>query len=104
MDKVAGYPIRGMAYSARTTSGKSRISLVKSLRIPFTIKKSGGPTVGIPLPWRDFMADIAARDRLPTGSATRPKSLRQADVQKERTDQPPRTDVGTLILHWTTAV
>ena len=50
------------------------------------------------------MADIVARDGLPTGSATRPRSPRQADVQTERTDQPPRSDVGTIVLHWTTAI
>lgn len=49
------------------------------------------------------MADIAARDRLTTGTEPlRPSSgfaVRKGGAQ----EQPPRSDVGTIVLHWTTA-
>src|SRR5947209_7017829 len=51
------------------------------------------------------MADIAARDGLTAGPATRPRSSGQTPAQTgERTDKPPRSDVGTLVLHWATAI
>jgi len=51
------------------------------------------------------MADIAARDGLPAASAARPTiAARAAGHVGERTDKPPRTDVGTLVLHWATAI
>jgi cytochrome b subunit of formate dehydrogenase len=51
------------------------------------------------------MADIAARDGLPAGSGARPRPATKPVARNaERTDQPPRTDVGTLVLHWTTAI
>src|SRR4051794_16055467 len=51
------------------------------------------------------MVDIAARDGLPAAPAPRPMASRGARAQTgERTDKPPRTDVGTLLLHWATAV
>src|SRR5436853_7480404 len=51
------------------------------------------------------MVDIAARDGLPAASAARPKNSARAYGQvADRTDKPPRTDIGTLVLHWATAV
>ena len=51
------------------------------------------------------MADIAARDGIPAASPARPRSSGRAQAQTgERTDKPPRTDVGTLLLHWATAI
>src|SRR5438270_8173482 len=51
------------------------------------------------------MADIAARDRLPAGSTPRPRSSGQTQAQAtERGEKPPRSDVGTIILHWSTAI
>ena len=51
------------------------------------------------------MADIAARDGLTAAPSARPRSSDRAQAQVgERTNQPPRTDVGTLVLHWATAV
>src|SRR4029077_16339122 len=44
-------------------------------------------------------------DGLPSGSAARPGSSAKPDTRGiERTDKPPRTDVGTLVLHWATAI
>lgn len=45
---------------------------------------------------------LAARSNLPPRSA-RPNTER-TDSLGERRDQPPRTDVGTLTLHWVTAI
>ena len=51
------------------------------------------------------MADIAARDELTPGGAARPGGAGRSDTdRREPGNQPPRTDVGTLVLHWTTAV
>jgi cytochrome b subunit of formate dehydrogenase len=51
------------------------------------------------------MADIAARDGIPAASPARPRSSGRVQAQTgERTDKPPRTDVGTLLLHWATAI
>jgi cytochrome b subunit of formate dehydrogenase len=50
------------------------------------------------------MADIVHRDlqasQAPTASAPR----RSLEADRRRRNQPPRTDVGTLILHWVTAI
>src|SRR5471032_1126493 len=52
------------------------------------------------------MADIAHRDGLPDSSVKPSKNTTKtvADFPAERTGQPPRTDVGTLTLHWVTAI
>src|SRR5205085_2421646 len=51
------------------------------------------------------MVDIAARDELSVRPMTPPRSSGQSRAQAaERTDKPPRTDIGTLVLHWATAV
>src|SRR5207237_4366763 len=51
------------------------------------------------------MADIAARDGPPAAPAPRRMVSRGARAQTgERADKPPRTDIGTLILHWATAI
>ena len=52
------------------------------------------------------MADIAhGRDDLATSSQRPPKTTAKTNSEAaERRDQPPRTDVGTLTLHWVTAV
>jgi cytochrome b subunit of formate dehydrogenase len=52
------------------------------------------------------MADaVHARDQLPIGSPAPRKSSAKPHVQETgRSDKPPRTDVGTLVLHWATAV
>ena len=52
------------------------------------------------------MTDIVhARDGLPTGAPARARpSGRPAAQIGERMDKPPRTDVGTLVLHWATAI
>src|ERR1051325_11657827 len=51
------------------------------------------------------MADIVARDELTPGTAARPRSPGRAAAERgQPASQPPRTDVGTLVLHWTTAI
>ena len=51
------------------------------------------------------MADIAARDELTPGGAARPGGAGRSDAdRREPGNQPPRTDVGTLVLHWATAI
>src|SRR5204863_8989410 len=51
------------------------------------------------------MADIAARDRLPAASAPRPTIAARVESETgNRSDKPPRSDVGTIVLHWTTAI
>ena len=52
------------------------------------------------------MADIVhARDGLPPTSAARPRpSLLAHERELGHEPKPPRTDVGTLVLHWTTAI
>src|SRR6478735_867649 len=51
------------------------------------------------------MADIAARDELATGPVARSRSAGRVTAERgEPTNQPPRTDVGTLVLHWATAI
>src|ERR1043166_3252290 len=51
------------------------------------------------------MADIVARDELTPGTAARARSsARPAAEPGQSAGQPPRTDVGTLILHWATAI
>src|ERR1041384_1877514 len=51
------------------------------------------------------MADIAARDELSPSAPARPKSSGRASAERGAgTNQPPRTDVGTLVLHWVTAI
>src|ERR1043165_7142297 len=50
------------------------------------------------------MADIAARDELRAAPPARPRASERTQAQSgDRTGQPPRTDVGTLVLHWATA-
>jgi cytochrome b subunit of formate dehydrogenase len=49
------------------------------------------------------MADIVARDDLSAGPAAKPRSAGRSK-RAASTTQPPRTDVGTLLLHWLTAV
>jgi len=52
------------------------------------------------------MADVVhARDQLPAGSRAQRKSSAKSGVQDaRRQDKPPRSDVGTIVLHWTTAI
>src|SRR5882757_8450601 len=52
------------------------------------------------------MADVVhTRDQLPAGSpAPRKSSPKPAEQEIQRTDKPPRSDLGTIILHWTTAI
>lgn len=51
------------------------------------------------------MADIVARDPLPSGGAARPRNSAQSGANRsEQTNQPPRSDVGTIVLHWITAI
>src|SRR4051794_41010485 len=51
------------------------------------------------------MADIAARDQLVTGTSPQPRTAaKPATRVVERTNEPPRSDVGTIVLHWTTAI
>src|ERR1043165_10303755 len=51
------------------------------------------------------MADIVARDDLSAGAMARPKSVSRATAERRnQANQPPRTDIGTLVLHWTTAI
>ncbi|TMJ01334.1 MAG: hypothetical protein E6G97_15705 [Alphaproteobacteria bacterium] len=51
------------------------------------------------------MADIAARDGLTAEPAARAKSAARTQPRSgERTEKPPRTDIGTLVLHWATAI
>src|SRR5437660_373783 len=52
------------------------------------------------------MADVLQRDRSP-GAAGRTKPDATDDTSASARDQqnrPPRSDVGTIILHWTTAI
>src|SRR5438477_3566199 len=51
------------------------------------------------------MADIAARDRLLAASAARPTIAARVESETgDRSDKPPRSDVGTIVLHWATAI
>src|ERR1044072_7448574 len=51
------------------------------------------------------MADIVhGRDDLTTSSQSPSKKTRADSEEIARADQPPRTDVGTLTLHWVTAI
>jgi cytochrome b subunit of formate dehydrogenase len=51
------------------------------------------------------MADIAARDELTPAGAARPQNSGRSDTERaDPGNQPPRTDVGTLVLHWATAI
>ncbi|MEJ0075871.1 MAG: ethylbenzene dehydrogenase-related protein [Alphaproteobacteria bacterium] len=50
------------------------------------------------------MADIVARDGISADASARRPSPGQTTVEgADPTNQPPRSDVGTLVLHWTTA-
>src|ERR1043165_7675369 len=50
------------------------------------------------------MADIVARDELTPGTAARSRSSGRGSAERgQLPSQPPRTDVGTLVLHWATA-
>src|ERR1051325_9542580 len=51
------------------------------------------------------MADIAARDELTAAPSARPRPSQRTQAQSgDRTGQPPRTDVGTLVLPGATAI
>src|SRR3954454_3265166 len=51
------------------------------------------------------MADIVARDDLAPGSVARSRNSHRAMADRgAQANQPPRTDVGTLLLHWVTAI
>ena len=52
------------------------------------------------------MADIAARDELTPGRSSAPAEVgaQRYGPRAEPGNQPPRTDVGTLVLHWVTAI
>src|SRR5437588_8072350 len=51
------------------------------------------------------MADIVGRDDLTPGSVARSRSSHRAIADRgSQANQPPRTDVGTLLLHWVTAI
>src|SRR3954464_13623954 len=51
------------------------------------------------------MADIVARDDLAPGSVARSRHPHRAIPDRgAQANQPPRTDVGTLLLHWVTAI
>src|SRR4051794_14058236 len=51
------------------------------------------------------MADIVARDELTPGPVARSRSSdRPLTDRGSQANQPPRTDVGTLLLHWVTAI
>jgi len=51
------------------------------------------------------MADIAARDQLTPGGRARPRdSGRTAAERGEAGNKPPRSDFGTILLHWLTAI
>lgn len=50
------------------------------------------------------MANIAhARDEFPAGIAGRPRSS-DKPATAARAEKPPRTDIGTLVIHWATAI
>ena len=51
------------------------------------------------------MADIVARDELTPGTIASTRSSGRATAERAKgAAQPPRTDFGTLVLHWTTAI
>src|SRR3954464_5800179 len=51
------------------------------------------------------MADIVARDELTLGPVARSRSSdRPLTDRGSQANRPPRTDVGTLLLHWVTAI
>src|SRR3954462_4848385 len=51
------------------------------------------------------MADIVASDELTPGPVARSRNSRRAIADRgAQANQPPRTDVGTLLLHWVTAI
>ena len=50
------------------------------------------------------MADVIHARDLPTGSAGRSSVSARSVQDVDRREKPPRTDVGTLTLHWVTAV
>ena len=51
------------------------------------------------------MEDIVVRDELTPGTIARPRSAGRATAERgQSAAQPPRTDFGTLVLHWTTAI
>src|SRR4051794_8849928 len=94
-----------MAGRPHTTSGEVSRLLVKSLRIPFTIYAAGGHDwcsgyhLGV-----YSMADIVARDELTPNAGTRAGSSARSTSGREPGNQPPRSDVGTIVLHWATAI
>src|SRR5580704_3858109 len=82
-------------------------NLVKSLRTPATVaavaahrdrRREG----------RWGMVDIVhARDEYPASGATPPRADRGAGsgtTRRRRQDAPPRSDIGTLAIHWLTAI
>src|SRR5690242_11690989 len=51
------------------------------------------------------MADIVARDELTPVTVARSRTSGRAAAERgQSAAQPPRTDFGTLVLHWTTAI
>src|SRR5438445_13302773 len=51
------------------------------------------------------MAHITARDELTPAATARPRNRGPLAVERgDRANRPPRTDVGTLVLHWATAI
>lgn len=52
------------------------------------------------------MADIAHRDLNTSGQKETGSTASRTDASaaRERRNQPPRTDLGTILLHWTTAI
>jgi cytochrome b subunit of formate dehydrogenase len=50
------------------------------------------------------MADVIHARDLPTGSAGRSSVSARSVQDVDRREKPPRTDVGTLVLHWVTAI
>jgi cytochrome b subunit of formate dehydrogenase len=51
------------------------------------------------------MADVAARDELVASPSARSRAAAKSPAREvERIDEAPRTDIGTLVLHWATAI
>src|SRR5579859_7954171 len=100
-------PIRKIAGAGHSTSGKHVRNSIKFYRIRSPFRRAGGSAGEVLRPSRGQMADIVhARDDLtastPAQSKSRAAKQDAAFSESERTKQPPRTDVGTLTLHWLT--
>src|SRR5689334_17466716 len=50
------------------------------------------------------MTEVLQRDILPTSRPPRAGSEPDVEVPKRDKNAPPRSDIGTIILHWTTAI